>query len=756
MFEETLPPLAHDHGGRTAALRDNAFSELRLLLLGDSELPHELPPLPDLVAGTLALAQGTRHKVLLPLGRSTAEFALVRRGARAIVDCYRTEATPEILLRQHSVDLDQLRKACAAACQALAGESDRTLNGRALHKLASRMRRTRVVPAAQRGSALVRCTGGSLDSPGNHIPLSFGFEAQIPHSGDEAAEQHAFADVHALLFEGELWAFSAGRRVVLARGPIMLAAQRMLAAIRALVDAWQGERALHVRLCTAGFSVAVRREANGDIALTTSTERHGSLTWPALDVPAAALPVLRLLSDLIRKLVSVDRSQSHNLRVAALRSEIRELRRTIRGRARRHGFENPDPDRLRLSTPEPQTAAKPEPSLFRSGRLRFAERWSVEIEALDANAIFLCGERLIVATPKLTLALSRQHGTVDWSLASGRATTLLLGRALLRLLPEGGAELLDVDEGIAYARTERSLRLHGTPFAVFAGGGDLPPVAILCEAGKHVVALDLRTGAPRWRFRGRGHGALQVQRAGRVLLVSSGDGSIDALDVASGEIVWRFSEPVRFAVAPSVCGDRVLAASGEPDASAGLLHAIDLYTGKALWKRELVLPPSGKPLCALNTILVPTGGSREARLCAFDALDGSPRWTCHDPGLDNGGRALQVDDDLIVNTPAGRVTALDLASGTTRWTKALANPLTDDVPRQLDPVLRHGALFVPSAQVHVLRPDDGSALATAVGCDLVPDFLRVDERAWFYVAEESGHLRAYASAPQLTLVHSRG
>ena len=55
----------------------------------------------------------------------------------------------------------------------------------------------------------------------------------------------------------------------------------------------------------------------------------------------------------------------------------------------------------------------------------------------------------------------------------------------------------------------------------------------------------------------------------------------------------------------------------------------------------------------------------------------------------------------------------------------------------------------------MLRPSDGSSLAPESGCDLVPDYLRVDERAWFYVAEESGHLRAYASAPQLTLVHSR-
>ena len=466
--------------------------------------------------------------------------------------------------------------------------------------------------------------------------------------------------------------------------------------------------------------------------------------------------MLRLISDLIRKLVSIDRSQSHNLRVAALRNEIRVLRRTIRGRSRRSGFENRDPERLRLSTPEPAAPAPSlSPSPFRSGRLRYTERWSAEIESLDAQSIFLCGERLIVATPKLTLALSRSSGEVEWSLASARATTWLLGRALLRLLPDGGAELLDVEEGQTYARSESSLRLHGSPFALFAGGGELPPVAILCEGGKNLVSLDLRTGAPRWRFRGRGPGALRVQRAGRVLLVTGGDGSIDALDVASGEIVWRFAEQLRFGLAPAVQGDRVFAAAGELASSNGMLHAIELYTGKPIWKRELPLPPSGDPISARDAILVPTGSSRDARLCAFDATSGALRWSCHDPGLDNAAKALEVDDSLIVNTPAGRVTALDLATGAQRWSRALANPLTDDVPRQLEPVLRHGALFVPSAQVHVLSPKDGTPLATDVGCDLVPDFLRVDERAWFYVAEESGHLRAYASAPQLTLVHSR-
>ncbi|HEY2736736.1 MAG TPA: PQQ-binding-like beta-propeller repeat protein, partial [Polyangiales bacterium] len=706
MFEETLPSLALDSAAAISSERSSVFTELRQLLLGDSVPEHELPPLPDLVAGALALARGTRHKVLLPLGRAPAEFALVRRDGQVVVDCYRTEATPEILLRERVIDLPKLLAACRRACLRLASEeSERSTHARALRKLATRVARSSIATAPRAGS-LVRCTGGSLTSP-NSVALSFGFEAQLHGCASDRSDQHAFADVHALLFEGELWAFSGGRKVVLARGPIMLAAQRMLAAVRALVDAWQIDRPVHVRLCTGGFMVSLRREADGGVMFGSSTE-HGPLTWPALDVGSAALPVLRLLSDLIRKLVAIDRSQSHNLRVSALRNEIRSLRRIIRGRTRRSGFENRDPERLRLSTPEP---LEPEPSLepspFRSGRLRYTERWGAEIEALDAQSIFLCGERLIVATPKLTLALSRNTGEVEWSLGSERATTWLLGRALLRLLPDGGAELLDVEEGQAYAHSERSLQLHGSPFALFAGGGDLPPVAILGEAGKHIVSIDLRTGAPRWRFRGHGPGVLRVQRAGRVLLVTGGDGSIDALDVASGEIVWRFADQLRFGSAPIVAGDRVLAAAGELGSSAGVLHAIELYSGKSLWRCELPSPPSGDPICARDALLVPTGGSREARLSAYDLNTGALRWCRHDPGLDNGGRALEVDDALIVNTPAGRLTALDLASGEARWSRALANPLTDDVPRQLEPVLRHGALFVPSAQVHVLCPQDG-------------------------------------------------
>ena len=89
-------------------------------------------------------------------------------------------------------------------------------------------------------------------------------------------------------------------------------------------------------------------------------------------------------------------------------------------------------------------------------------------------------------------------------------------------------------------------------------------MVILSEARSHLCAVDLRTGQPRWRFRAHGPGALQLARSGRVLCVTSGDGTVDALDLASGEVVWRFGDGVRFCLRPTVCREVVVAVAGEP------------------------------------------------------------------------------------------------------------------------------------------------------------------------------------------------
>jgi outer membrane protein assembly factor BamB len=751
MFEDNVRQLGLEVPRAPTLGLVDPFAELRELLLGGSHAVRELPALPDLIAAAIALASGARRKVLLPLSDAPAEVALVRRGQRVLVDCYGTENTPEVFLRGHALDLRALLDACAAATRGIAQTSADSTSVAAVLQLGQRAAKT-LLRTDRRPLRPVQCSGGSHDSPGRAVPLAFGFSAEIVPSAEQGVESHAFADVHALLFPGTLFVFAGDRRVQLFEGPIMLAAQRMVDAVRTLVEAWQADRNMHVRLRSGGFWVAVRRERGGKVALTLSGGRGDALTWPALEPHVAALPILRLASDLIRKLIGADRRQSQNLRVTALRSEVRALRRSIRARGRRESFENADPERLRPTLPEahaPSSIAV-QPSQAPAG-VRYRERWNAEIDGLDAASLYLCGERIVLATQKLTLALDRSDGKVLWSQPTAGAVTMMAGRSLLRLLPDGAIELHEVNEGSVYAQAQLAGRGNVDGPGLFVGGHNLPPMAILTDARQHVCAIDLRTGQPRWRFRAHGCSALQLARSGRVLCVTSGDGTVDALDVATGELVWRFGEDARFCLRPIICREVVIAIAGEPRGGTGAVYGIDLYSGRRLFARELPAAPSVDPIAAGPVAIVAYGRSRQARLLALDPRTGKERWDQPDPGLDNGGQSLCLDHALIVNTPAGRALALDLENGQTLWQRQLSNPLTDDVPRQLEPVLRQGALFLPSAQAHVLRPKDGTALSE-LGCDLVPDCLRVDERGSLYIAEESGHLCAYAAAPQLCLV----
>lgn len=753
MFEEQFPSTSPGSLQAPQASPMDSNTDLQRLLLGDDRGLGELPALPDLIAGAIALASGTRRKVMLPLSGCPAEFVLVRHGGDVVIDCYTTESAPEQLVRRRSITLRALLDACIDAGRVAAAEAGDTVSGRAFSHLVTRVAQTELV--TDDGSRLnpIVCTGGSLESPGEDVALAFGFEAQIMPPLDQPREAHAFADVHSMLFDGELWAFHQGHRELLSRGPILLTAQRMVRAVRSLVDAWQAERNMHVRLCSGGFSISLRLQ-DGLVTLALSNAAGEVVTWPTLDVPAAALPILRLASDLVRKLTAVDRSQNHNLRVTALRGEVRQLRRTVRSRNRVESFENVDPERLRLASAQQQASSEAPPSAPtpQPGRLRYAERWSAEIDGLDASSVFLCGQHLIVASAKLTFALNRNDGDVVWSTPTARAASMLAGRRLLRLHEDGELELCDLETGNVDARTQLSPRVGAQPRALFAGGGDLPPMAIITEGHTSLVAVDLRTGEPRFRFRCRGEAGIQMRCVGRVLLVASGDSAIDAIDISSGEVVWRFSDRVRFCLAPVVVGDVVVAPSGEPGGGAGAVYGIDLYTGRLRFRSELPAAPSAEPVAGGGVAVVAFGGSRQARLAGFDPETGRERWVCQDPGLDNGGSALDVDGTLMVNTPRGRLAGIDLDNGETRFSLSLSNPLTDDVPRRLMPQLRQGALFVPSAQVHVVRPSDGATLTASMPCDLVPDFMAVDERSHLYVAEESGHLRAYAPAAHLSLV----
>lgn len=727
-----------------------ANSALTRLLLGNG-VDLEIPALAELAAATTTLAIGARRKVLLPLASAAVEYALVRRGDRILVSCYGTANAPVVYQLDRGVSLRRLLDTCAQVMlDEAAEEPDPTARQIAL-RVAERALATKVAPDPDRALGPINQRGGELDAPAEQVPLAFGYEAAIYPSSSSSSGRSSRADVHALLFDGHLWAFVRGRRLSLVRGPILLAAHRMVVAVRTLVDSWDSTRPTHVRLRAGAFQIAMRKSSHQLVSVELSAEGRGDLTATSLTIAEAALPILKLASDLVRSLVASDRGQSRNLRVRALREEVRSLRREIRSRRTADSFVNLDPDRLRIHH---ETDATPRDSSDRLPSLLFDERWRIGLEGLDANSVFMCGDRLVIATQSHVVAVSREDGEVLWARPGQASTTLMAGSVLIRLSVDGEVDLCDVRDGESYCSTHISPRIGGPPTGLMAGGGKIPPVAVITEGSDRLVAIDVRTGEPRWRFASRKGGDFRLTKVGRVLLVTCGEDAIHALDLATGEDVWRFAERGCFQLAPLVSRETVVAAAVRGPRE-GALFALDLFSGELRWQRELAGPPTSNPCAAGDVALISRAGE-EASLSAHSLEDGRPLWETRDPGLGIGGAGMTIDDTWVVNAPFGQLSALDVATGDVRWSANLADALADEIPRRLEPVLRGGALFVPASSVHVVRPADGRRLAASLPCDLVPDLMRVDERGWVYVAEESGYLAGYAPRPALTLIRGGG
>ncbi len=707
-------------------------------LVGSGAHAAELPPLTDLLAVLVALAEGTRRKAILPLASSTGEFAFVRRDEHALVSYYDGGPVPQVFVRDRAVDLSSLIEATADAVREQSGSDE------AMVAMADRAQRVTLKAAPQSSPALVSRKGGALTAPVD-APLAFGFAIKLPAGEGQAMETGTRADVHALLFDGELWGFAHGRKVSLVRGPVFPAVARMVSAARSVVDAWEARKPVSLKLKAGEFGIALRIGRDGDARVTlvsNSGRTREAVTLPALDLASALLPILRVAAELTRTVVATDRAQSKNLRLSGLRDEVRALRRIVRTRGTRTSFVNRDPELLRASAVRSE---HPESAALTTGKLRLSARWHAEVEGLDAASTFLCGDRIVVATARHQLALSRDDGQPLWMHETSAAATFMVGTALLCVSPDGELSMSDLEDGQVYARTRIAPRVGGPLLGMFAGARGAPPIAVLTEGRDRLVAIDVRTGAQRWRFRSQGRADFRLVRAGRILLVVSGDSTLDAIDVASGEVAWRWSDPGRLSLAPAITRDHALAIAHQGEGAA--LLSFDLFSGQLAYRKELGFSPTVSPV-ATEQLAIVAG----ERLQAFDLHTGEARWQAADPGLADGAAALVVDQHLVLNAPNGVAQALDLASGELRWQHRLADPTRDDVPRKLEPVLRGGALFLPSASVHVVRPADGALIGGPIAERIIPDFMRIDERGWLYVAEESGLIEAHSPVPSLRLV----
>jgi len=175
-----------------------------------------------------------------------------------------------------------------------------------------------------------------------------------------------------------------------------------------------------------------------------------------------------------------------------------------------------------------------------------------------------------------------------------------------------------------------------------------------------VYALDASSGVEKWRFETKNKVWAGVATDGQsTLYVASLDHNVYALDM-SGGLKWTFETQGAIASTP-LYADGVLYFGS----SDGTLYALNAASGERKWVFDADSWMWGTPLLDRSTLFV---GSLDNRVFALDAASGKALWA--EPARTLGSVSVtpvKAAGLLAVADQEGRVYGLDPATGEQRW-----------------------------------------------------------------------------------------
>ncbi|MBE7454480.1 MAG: PQQ-binding-like beta-propeller repeat protein [Kofleriaceae bacterium] len=217
-----------------------------------------------------------------------------------------------------------------------------------------------------------------------------------------------------------------------------------------------------------------------------------------------------------------------------------------------------------------------------------------------------------------------------------------------------------------------------------------------------LVALDLATGAERWRYRT----PFQVRNApaidGDTVVVALGNGEVHAVALADGVHRWTYEAAAGLTsfesslwAAPTVADGTVYVAV------QGRMSAIDLDTGEARWAQELT--PVYPWLGTLAAVTVADGlaianYSRDDGMTAWSTTTGAKVWEIKTgKSIAVNATPVAVDGDLVFINSFGTVTSVDLATTTQRWSNGFTpGGFEWGYSITAAPAVADGRVFVPT------------------------------------------------------------
>lgn len=195
-------------------------------------------------------------------------------------------------------------------------------------------------------------------------------------------------------------------------------------------------------------------------------------------------------------------------------------------------------------------------------------------------------------------------------------------------------------------------------------------------------------------------GAAPVVAGGRLYVVDV-EGTVHALDAATGATAWRTptakgdgNAPARFGGGVSVEGDRLYATNGLGD-----VVALNVADGAEVWRAKPGGPLRGAPGVALGNIFVIT---QDNQLFALNAADGKTVWTqsgsLETQGVFGVAAPAVAQGTVVAGFSSGELNAYRYENGRTLWGDSLSRTsMSTSVSALADidaePVIDQGRVF---------------------------------------------------------------
>lgn len=253
-----------------------------------------------------------------------------------------------------------------------------------------------------------------------------------------------------------------------------------------------------------------------------------------------------------------------------------------------------------------------------------AVRWTVSLGATagSASPLVVDGSLVIGDQTGVVHALDPQTGIKRWATATDGpidGAAAAVGNLVLTATEAGTAYALDAQTG---AVTWKTTLPAGVTRSVTASAD-----TVFVGAEGILVALRLSDGTNLWQSTVATAGACGTPTvvAGLVYDATGIDGNdpaakgVVAVDASTGEVRWRYASPTADQVyTPAISGGRAYAVSED-----GTVVALDAATGNVVWTAPTGAPNEAVAALADGLVYVPTNGRT---LVTLDAGTGALRW----------------------------------------------------------------------------------------------------------------------------------